>query len=244
MKKVYIAGPGVFAGLDTLRARETEKKNILSSKGFAPLYPLDNEIKVDANEPPSVTAMKIRTANIAMIDDSDVVIADITMFRGHGSDPGTTFEIGYATGRGIPVILFWNKKCGWPRIYKDRVCESGEFIENVGGYLTDCNGAIIEDFGLPDNLMYGVGYPICDSFEEAVNFLVTLRSLYPSTPDETGYHDWTMMSGQNSYKFTRLWCNQQKAWRFGDIYRTPLQLMESREADSIITYDIVPHRIH
>ena len=239
MKKVYIAGHGIFAGLDFLKKEEAEKKALLGTHGFIPLYPLDNEIKMEDNESPLETALKIRAANIAMIDSCDVVLANITMFRGHGSDPGTTFEIGYATGRGIPVVLFWNMTCGWPSLYKDRVCEDGEFIENSNGYLTDANGAIIEDFGLRDNLMYSVGYPMLDSFKEAVDFLVTLRSLFPPTPDITGYYDWTMMSGKKTYKFTRIWCSQRKAWRLGDIYRTPLELMEARDIGSQISYDIV-----
>ena len=44
--------------------------------------------------------------NVALIEKSAIVLANIVPFRGPSADPGTVWEIGYAYAKGIPVICY------------------------------------------------------------------------------------------------------------------------------------------
>jgi len=65
------------------------------------LWPLDNPVGVGL---PAEQAASIFQANLAMIDQAQAVIADISPFRGPNMDPGTAFELGYAHARGLPIF--------------------------------------------------------------------------------------------------------------------------------------------
>lgn len=124
MKRAYLAGPDVF--LKDALAVGAEKKRLCALHGLSGHFPLDNEL------PPQ--AMPIYRANIALIQSCDLVIANLTPFRGPSADAGTVFEVGYAAALGKTV---WGYSAD-PRDYVQRV-------------VPDAYG--IEDFGWPDNLM-------------------------------------------------------------------------------------------
>lgn len=101
MKKVYLAGPSVF--YPNWKEVSEELKSLCYKYGFEPLYPLDNEVTGDS---PLDIATKIAKSNVAMIQEADAIIADITEFHGTSMDVGTAFEIGMAIQRGIPVVTY------------------------------------------------------------------------------------------------------------------------------------------
>ncbi|MGE3301304.1 MAG: nucleoside 2-deoxyribosyltransferase [Arcobacter sp.] len=99
MKKIYIAGFDVFES----NSIEIGKKYVQLCKnyGFEGLYPLDNI--VDFNQEKRKIAQDIFKANVNLINQCDIVIANLNSFRGKEADSGTVWECGYATALGKKV---------------------------------------------------------------------------------------------------------------------------------------------
>lgn len=161
MRKVYIAGPDVFAPDWELRA--ARYVDICSRHGLRAQIP-------DAAPPADLTGWQrakwIKNANVAMIRTSDAVIANVTPFRGPNADDGTAFEIGYAEALGKPVWT-WSERSG------ESMIERIPVHLNELDIFVDGQGWIVEDFGLATNLMIAVhgcqSLPVpCNRFEQAV----------------------------------------------------------------------------
>ena len=153
MPTAYLAGPDVF--LPNAKAEGKRKCEILLRCGIQGLFPLDNEI-VEGKE----MAHEIFLQNVALINRSDIVLANITPFRGPSLDPGTAWEIGYAYARGTPVICYGSRAT-----YLERCREHG-WEGAVAGW--DREGMLIEDFGEQENLMIArCAALIVGTFEEA-----------------------------------------------------------------------------
>lgn len=144
MDKIYIAGFDVFAP-DAVR-RGSKMKMICAEHGFIGLYPLDNEAE---------DVQAIFRGNCALIDQADLVIANMNPFRGDEPDSGTAFEVGYAFAKGKRVILYLDDA----RPMRDRLGPA------------DADGFAVEDFGLPVNLMLACAAQIVNGgFADAVRF--------------------------------------------------------------------------
>jgi len=146
LKKIYIAGPDVF---------EKEAKEIGSTLsklcaqyGFEGLYPLDNEIEFTTKEQ---TAKKIFQANVRLIQQADIIIANLNDFRGKEADSGTVWECGYASALGKTVYAYMNDTNSYLNRFKDNEKHLDDDID----MLVDNENKIIEDFNLPINLMLG-----------------------------------------------------------------------------------------
>ena len=159
MKKIYIAGPDVF-----------EEESVEIGKGYVQLckkygyrgqYPLDNV--VDFNQNKQKIALDIFVANKNMIDESDIVIANLNMFRGKEADSGTVWECGYAFAKGKKVYAYALDR----RPMIERVHEQQELSDDA----TLCqDGKIIEDFGLSHNLMM-LDIIVAQSAKECLKFI-------------------------------------------------------------------------
>jgi len=134
---VYLAGPEVFLR----RAKEIgrEKKEICREFGLVGLFPLDGEFEPEG-------ARAIYLANIGLLRRADLIIANMTPFRGLSMDVGTAFEMGFMAARGKPVFGYTHAADS----YLDRVRSAG-LAEPTS--TVDRDGSSIEDFGLRDNLM-------------------------------------------------------------------------------------------
>lgn len=137
---VYLAGPEVFFP-DVEVVAETLKR-LCGDAGLEGLFPTDAERP--AGNAVSV-ARGIYLGNVALIDRSRAVVADIRPFRGAGMDPGTAWEVGYAIARGLPVFAYSHDL----RPYLERVGPAGPGPRGP----VDAEGLLIEDFGLVENLM-------------------------------------------------------------------------------------------
>lgn len=142
--KIYLAGPDVFHA----EARDIgrRKKAICAALGAEGLFPLDNEIDLGADAPARIAA-QIYAANIAMLDQADGVVGNVTPFLGALADDGAAFEIGYAVARRLPIALYDNG--------------AGDTASKVAALLGAApslrDPAITaEDFGLPVNLMLAI----------------------------------------------------------------------------------------
>jgi nucleoside 2-deoxyribosyltransferase len=141
---IYLAGPDVFfpSASDALAA----KKSLCARYGFVGLPPLDVEV-VSEGKP---TSGSIFMRNLALMRRADLVIANLTPFRGVSADPGTVFELGWFDGAGKPVYGYSNVASN----LETRVAAAfAPVAHGSTGREIANDGMSIEGFGLGDNLM-------------------------------------------------------------------------------------------
>ena len=137
--KIYLAGPEVFH-------REAEaigkaKASLCQQYGHEGLFPLD--AGVDGTDlMPHDHGLAIYRADVAMMEACDVIIANVTPFRGPHADPGTAFELGYMRAQAKTCLAYSNM----PGLLAARIVSGDEAGR-------DATGLAIEDFGMADNLM-------------------------------------------------------------------------------------------
>lgn len=156
--KLYLAGPGVFLPDASSFARELKATCLrYGCEGFHPF-----DLEVDApREPRPQIAERIYRTNLALMEEADGIVAEITPFRGPHMDPGTAFEIGYFAAREKPIFL-WTKD---PLTLLQRM----RAMEMVSWGGRDDQGMQIEDYGLVENLMItSPAQAIRGSAEEAI----------------------------------------------------------------------------
>ena len=153
LPSAYLAGPDVF--FPNAKLLGAEKKATLLRRGLVGRFPSDNEV---ASGPGM--AHEIFLQNVALIDKSNILLANIIPFRGPSLDPGTAWEIGYAYAKGLPIICY-----GSSGTYLQR-CQSRGLEGTPAGF--DHEGMLIEDFDQQENLMISrCSSLIVPSFEEA-----------------------------------------------------------------------------
>jgi nucleoside 2-deoxyribosyltransferase len=158
--KLYIAGPDVFrpdasAWAEGVRAQ-------CRDAGHEALIPLDGA---------ETGAEGIYRNNLRLIEAADAVLANLNPFRGTEPDSGTCVEIGYALALGKPVIGYAENLLP----LRERTNASGP---GADGCYRDVDGRVVEDFGLPLNLMLSVPVRLEQGGIEAA-----LRSL--ASPDRS-----------------------------------------------------------
>ena len=158
--KIYLAGPDVFRK-DAIEYGQ-HLKALCNDHGHIGLFPFDNEIR--PHHYPYQTAREIFIANIKMIRQCDMVIANLNPFRGPSADVGTIWEVGFALGLGKQVLG-----------YRDpHTCEYIHRVRPVDSYLSEYPN--IEDFSLIDNLMIDCSVSVFPSFEAALKHLTMTGS--------------------------------------------------------------------
>jgi len=138
--RIYLAGPEVF--LPDPLAFGAAKKEICIRHGMTGVFPLDAPAPMPSGPP---DWRRIHAANEAHIQGCNVLVANLTPFRGVAADPGTVFELGYMRGLGRPVFGYTHH----PANYRERVGGA----RGADGRWHDADGLEIEDFGLAENLM-------------------------------------------------------------------------------------------
>ena len=151
----YLAGPGVFQP-DPVAYGETLKA-VCRKHRVRGVFPMDATLDLSGMSKAGA-ARAIKDANTGLIRATDVVIADVSPFRGPSADLGTGWEMGYAEGIGHAVF----RHSSDPRPYLERVAGA------AGGAKLDADGLSIEDFGLADNLMLAAGVEVHATLDEAV----------------------------------------------------------------------------
>jgi nucleoside 2-deoxyribosyltransferase len=146
--RVYLAGPEVF--LRNAREIGEQKKALCKKYGFEGVFPIDIEINVKDKGPREI-GLCISSINEGLIKSCDVVIANITPFRGPSADVGTVFEIGFAHALGKLVFAYTNVTAP----FTERTIQSlgNQVIRGQDGALRDEQGMFIEENDLTDNLM-------------------------------------------------------------------------------------------
>jgi nucleoside 2-deoxyribosyltransferase len=144
----YLAGPDVF--LPNAVAHAAAKVEICRRSGLRGLPPLNDDAGPAATELEAWQA--IYEKDIAMMEKSDIIIANLTPFGGASADAGTLIEVGWFLGKGKPIFGYSNT----PENFESRM------RRQLGTTHADLD---IEGFHLPDNLMIvgavrSGGYPI------------------------------------------------------------------------------------
>ena len=147
--KVYIAGPEVF--FPNGSKQMALKGRMALEHGFFPSTMAENAL-----DPTGVTPFafgcQISAANEAMMRDADLVIANLTPFRGISADIGTAFEVGFMCALRKPAFGYTNTTRG----YFERLSEDfyhGAAQKDAAGIMRGPDGLMLEDHGMVDNLM-------------------------------------------------------------------------------------------
>ena len=136
--RIYLAGPDVFR-TDAVEVGQA-KKELCARYGFGGVFPMDPV--PDTQPRDEADPHDIYRVCIEHMDRCDILIADMTPFRGPSMDVGTAFEMGFAKARGMPVFG-----------YSDVFGPYNERVPTGHSPQRDVDGLLIEDFGLQDNLM-------------------------------------------------------------------------------------------
>ncbi len=146
--RIYLAGPEVFL----LNAIETggRKKVLCRDYGFEGVFPLDAELEVGGLSR-AQAGLKTGRLNEQLIRSCQIVVANMTPFRGPSADVGTALEMGFAGGLGLKVFAYTNDS----RRFTARTVEwlGKEATRDAEKRLCDENGMRVEDWELADNLM-------------------------------------------------------------------------------------------
>jgi nucleoside 2-deoxyribosyltransferase len=185
----YLAGPGVF--LPAAREQARRKVAICARHGILGRPPLNEDIESLGAMPEAAAWRAIFRKDLAIMEGCDIVIANLTPFRGASADAGTLVELGWFLGRGRPVFGYSNTAL--PFAERSR--------RQLAAVPDPMPGLVVEGFGLPDNLMIpgavleGGGCPMqvppdgrdrafdaLDIFERCVERAAARLGLRPAAP--------------------------------------------------------------
>lgn len=150
--KVYLAGPEVF--LPDAEAVAEEKRRLCAKHGFEGIFPADTRPDELADAEAELW-YAIYLRNEAHMRAADLVIANLTPFRGPSADPGTVYELGFMRALGRPVFGYSN--AGADFTARSLAWLGPEATQRADGRWTDGEGLSLESFGLADNLMVDGG---------------------------------------------------------------------------------------
>jgi nucleoside 2-deoxyribosyltransferase len=147
-QRIYLAGPEVF--LKNAKEIGEEKKALCRKYGFEGVFPIDIEIKAEGKSPREF-GLCISEVNENLIRNCEIVVANLTPFRGPSADVGTVYELGFAHALGKLVLAYTNVA----ESFSERTVEalSGKVVRGEDGLLRDELGMFVEENGLVDNLM-------------------------------------------------------------------------------------------
>jgi nucleoside 2-deoxyribosyltransferase len=142
--RVYLAGPEVF--LPNAAEVGEEKKRLCAKYGVLGVFPLDTELEGQGR----ALGLAISAANEQLIRSSDLLVANMTPFRGPSADVGTAYEMGFARALGLPVFAYTNDPGRFGQRTRQFLSRLGEL---AAGHDRDTHEMSIEAFDLSDNLM-------------------------------------------------------------------------------------------
>jgi nucleoside 2-deoxyribosyltransferase len=105
-KTAYLAGPDVF--LPNAVAHAATKVEICRRLGLRGLPPLNEDAETAATE--LEVWQTIYEKDVAMMEKSDIIIANLTPFAGASADAGTLIEVGWFLGKGKPIFGYSNTR--------------------------------------------------------------------------------------------------------------------------------------
>jgi nucleoside 2-deoxyribosyltransferase len=146
--RIYLAGPEVF--LPDPVAAGRRKCVLAEAAGFVGVFPLDAALDLSGLDS-LAQAQKIAHANEELMRSCDMLIANLTPFRGVSMDSGTAYEVGFMRALGRPVF-------GYSNVIADYAARARAFrARGIGPNDGDRPDIDIEDFDRAENLMIACG---------------------------------------------------------------------------------------
>jgi len=145
--RIYLAGPEVF--LAESREIGAAKRALCADAGFEGLYP--GEMAVLAPDSPSAAARAIFEHCLRAMHRADIIIANLTPWRGPSADVGTAFELGFMQAASKPSFAYTNDANGM--LDRMRLLDPGVRHDPSRAGWVDRDGLLVETFGCGDNLM-------------------------------------------------------------------------------------------
>ena len=146
---IFLSGPDQW--LPDAGGLLTRKRALCEAAGFVAITGLDGERREkDVTE---AMAREAYAGALANLRQADAVIANLSPWRGPNCDPGSAFEIGFASALGKPVFAYMNVSDEDDADYRMRVEAMLGAVPDDLGRWRDPEGATVEDFGLPETLM-------------------------------------------------------------------------------------------
>ncbi len=149
--RAYLAGPEVF--LPNAREILDRKIALARSYGFTQVSPGD--LAVPETETRRQRGLAISSINEKLMMSADLIIANLTPFRGIAADIGTAFELGFMCARGCPAFAFSN--CVDNHFARVSRLYRGEVQLGEDGRHRGPDGMSLENFDMTDNLMLDGG---------------------------------------------------------------------------------------
>jgi len=137
----YLAGPDVF--LPDATSHAARKVAICARHGIEGRPPLNEDIATLSAMAEAEAWRAIYAKDIAMMEACDIIIANLTPFRGASADAGTLIELGWFLGRGRRVFGYSNSALPFAE----------RSAAQVAAVPDPLPGLTVGGFGLPDNLM-------------------------------------------------------------------------------------------
>jgi len=146
---VYLAGPDPWVpDADAVLAR---KRRLVAAAGLEVLYGRPAaEVGAERDE---ASARRIYADALQRLRQADVIIANLTPWRGVGCEPGAAFEAGFAAALGKPIFAYMNVRSDQEAELLGRIDRHGGAQLGPDGRWRDFEGAEIEDFGLPETVL-------------------------------------------------------------------------------------------
>jgi len=139
--RAYLAGPDVF--LPDAPAQAARKSAICARHGIEALPPLNEDVASLAAMGEAQAWRSIFAKDLAMMERADLVLANLTPFRGASADAGTLVELGWFLGRGRPIFAYSNSAAPF----------AARSAALLAAWPDPLPGLAVGGFGLPDNLM-------------------------------------------------------------------------------------------
>ena len=139
MLKAYLAGPDVF--LPNAAAQAAEKIALCATYGLTGVAPYNPDL--DLSLPGAELWRGIYADDVRMMRECDIIIANLTPFRGASADAGTLVELGWFLGAGRPCWGYSNNADVFAARSQAQRALVPDPLPGIG----------VEDFGLADNLM-------------------------------------------------------------------------------------------
>jgi nucleoside 2-deoxyribosyltransferase len=138
-RKAYLAGPDVF--LPNAAAQADAKIALCAAYGLIGVAPFNPDL--DLRLPPAALWRRIFADDVQMMRDCDIIIANLTPFRGASADAGTLVELGWFLGQGKPAFGYSNSAEAFSVRAQRQMVLAPDPLPGIA----------VEDFGLADNLM-------------------------------------------------------------------------------------------
>ncbi len=135
-------------------AQPGPKKAICREYAFEGVFPLDNELDFSGLSKQE-RGLAVSRANEALMGGCDLLIANLTPFRGPSADVGTVFELGFMRALGKPTFAYSNVAESF--LERTKSFLDKDLRKRCDGTLEDMHGMALEDFDLADNLMIDGG---------------------------------------------------------------------------------------